>query len=109
MTLKNLEWSEDEYGGWRARSSIHDDGDAFTWLIRPPRGPRVWFQLDGSPELVGAAATTKFETLERAKAEAQSVEDNLRRDLEKQRANGFMDDDDNFDEDEDFDDEEDDL
>lgn len=77
MMLKNLEWKQDGSGNWKATSAIHDDGDFFCWEVLQPRGARVWFQLSGSPELVGEAASTKFDTLAQAEAEAQSVEDRM--------------------------------
>jgi hypothetical protein len=43
--------------------------------VRRPRGITVWFQLDGSRELVPQAS--RHDTLEDAKAEAQNIEDSI--------------------------------
>lgn len=75
MRSHALIWEETEPGLWRAESSRHGDGGACVYEVRRPRGITVWFQLDGSRELVPQAS--RHDALEDAKAEAQNIEDSI--------------------------------
>lgn len=72
-----LEWHRDDEGLWADSGICYEEGDPFSWRIRPPRTRRVWFVLEASPELM--EKPERHDTEESAIASAEVIERRMRK------------------------------